>query len=232
MIALYQAEAVRRSMGNCLRPGGIDLTRRLLATARISPESRIFDAGCGPGTSLQLLKNDGYSNIFGIDRDFGFLTEARDSAIRTAQADLTRLPIADNSLDLILCECVWNLTDTKTVLREFRRVLKPSGLLLLADIYLRTPQASRQTWPVTTCLAGARPLPETLHEIESTGFLIEQVDDHTDLLKQAAAEFVFAYGSLQGFWQAVTGEPASAAQACSLSAAVRPGLFSILGKRL
>lgn len=216
---------MRAALGPALRPGGKTLTRRLLELAAPLPGSRVLDAGCGCGVTLGMLVGCGMRAL-GLDLNAGFLREAGRAGADVARADLNTLPIADRSLDLIVCECAWNLTDKERVLREFARVLRPGGVLALADIYVRGYQVGE--WPVRCCFAQATDLPTVLEQVSGAGFEIDVIEDHSALLKKTASDFVFRHGSLHGFWQAVTGDADLATAACSASKASKPGLFLLL----
>jgi SAM-dependent methyltransferase len=184
-----------------------------------------LDAGCGCGASLVLLEEYG-ARAVGLDLNAGFLRESSGRKLKVARADLAELPLPDGCADLILCECVWNLTDKERVLAEFLRVLRPGGVLALADIYARGYRAGE--WPVRCCFAQATDLQTVMEQVAGAGFEIDVVEEHTELLKKTAADFVFRHGSLHGFWQAVTGDPDLAVAACEASKAARPGLFLMM----
>ncbi|MFV0436294.1 MAG: DVU_1556 family methyltransferase [Desulfopila sp.] len=232
MTALYLSEPVRKGLGPCLRPGGAFLTHRILALVEPARQWRIVDAGCGTGASLAIMAGYGLTKVFGIDRDRGLLAEAGSSGQRVVRADLARLPLAAHSLDMILCECAWNLTDKARSLAEFARVLQPGGMLAVTDIYLRAgQQGERGNLPVHSCFAQATSLHTVRQQLRAAGFIISRVEDHTPLLTHTAAEFIFAHGSLMHFWQAVTGDAASGAAACDMLHSLRPGLFLLLASR-
>lgn len=222
---LYASAPVRATLGRALRPGGEKLTRRMLELAGPLRGGLALDAGCGCGTSLVLLEEHG-ARAVGLDLNAVFLRESRDRKLRVARADLAELPLPDGCLDLVLCECAWNLTDKEQVLAEFLRVLRPGGMLALADIYARGYRAGE--WPVRCCFAQATDLQTVMEQVSGAGFEIVVVEDHTELLKKTAADFVFRHGSLFGFWQAVTGDPDLATAACEASRATRPGLFLMM----
>jgi ubiquinone/menaquinone biosynthesis C-methylase UbiE len=185
-----------------------------------------LDAGCGCGASLVLLEEHG-ARAVGLDLNAGFLRESWERKLKVARADLAHLPLPDGCLDLVLCECAWNLTDKEQVLAEFLRVLRPGGMLALADIYARGYRAGE--WPVRCCFAQATDLQTVMDQVTGAGFEIDVVEDHTELLKKTAADFVFRHGSLHGFWQAVTGDPDLAQMACDASRVSKPGLFLLMG---
>ena len=222
---LYASAPVRASLGRALRPGGEKLTRRMLELAGPLRGGLALDAGCGCGASLALLEGYG-ARAVGLDLNAAFLRESRDRKLKVARADLGELPLPDGCLDLVLCECAWNLTDKGRVLSEFLRVLRPGGMLALADIYARGYRAGE--WPVRCCFAQATDLRTVMEQVAGAGFEIDVVEDHSELLKKTAADFVFRHGSLHGFWQAVTGDPELATAACEASRATRPGLFLLM----
>ena len=219
---LYASAPVRAALGRTLRPGGEALSRRMLQLAAPKPGSLALDAGCGCGATLGMLRMRG-ARAFGLDLSAGFLREAGADGHAVARADLAALPLPDAVLDLVVCECAWNLTDKERTLAEFSRVLKPGGVLALSDIYTRGYRSGE--WPLRCCFAQATDLQTVMEQVAGAGFEIDVVEDHTPLLKKTAADFVFRYGSLHGFWQAVTGDPDSAAAACAASKAAKPGLF-------
>ena len=223
---LYASAPVRASLGRALRPGGEKLTRRMLELAGPLQGGLALDAGCGCGASLALLEQHG-ARAVGLDLNAAFLRESRDRRLKVARADLAHLPLPDGCLDLVLCECVWNLTDKERVLAEFMRVLRPGGMLALADIYARGYRAGE--WPVRCCFAQATDLQTVMEQVAGAGFVIDVVEDHTESLKKTAADFVFRHGSLYGFWQAVTGDPVLAQMACDASRVSKPGLFLLMG---
>ena len=228
---LYQATAVRQGLGCSLRPGGDYLTRRILELTRPNAHQMVLDAGCGPGASLGLLRALGLHNSLGLDRDWPFLSEAKNDRLTVLQADLSRLPLADQKIDMVLCECAWNLTPKKNALAEFGRVLRPHGILAITDIFARSFDAVEGAWPVPCCFAGASDLETVRSLVVDAGFTVTLLEDHSRLLRETAAHFVFAHGSLHGFWLAVTGSSELAAQACRASQATKPGLFLLIAKR-
>ena len=233
MKPLYLTSSVRKGLGPCLRPGGETLTRLILAKLRPGPDHLVLDAGCGTGATLGILREHGVSRLVGLDLDTGLLSEARGYGARVARADLARLPLLSARMDMVLCECVWNLTDKLQVLKEFARVLRQGGTLALSDIYLRHSTAGSHTasWPSRSCFYQATDLATVREMIEEAGFEILVLEDHSRLLKQTAAEFVFAHGSLQGFWQAVLGDSERADAVCAAARATRPGLFLLIARR-
>jgi ubiquinone/menaquinone biosynthesis C-methylase UbiE len=232
MKPLYLAPSVRAGLGACLRPGGATLTRRIVDLIAPDTAGIALDAGCGLGASMTFLRQVGFRTVIGLDLEDELLREARKKHQCLARADLAHLPLPDSCLAMILCECVWNLTERRQVLREFARSLRPGGFLALTDIYARRGNNNNPpgTWPVRCCFSQATDLETVAGLVTAAGFEILILEDHTRLLTRTAAEFVFAHGSLQGFWQAVTGDTNQANAACAATAAIRPGLFLLIAR--
>jgi len=103
----------------------------------IAQGKRVLDAGCGVGWGSLLLLAGGAESVVGADISEDALAEARRRAGGTAlelqQADLQALPFADASFDLVTCfEAIEHVPDPDLALDEFRRVLRPDGVLLIS----------------------------------------------------------------------------------------------------
>lgn len=126
---------------------GILLER--LAWLELAPQL-VVDAGCGTGRALPLLQQQfPDAAIVGIDCSVAMLqiAGARSGNGLLAGADIAALPFAAHSVDLLLANLVlpW-VTDPVAVLAECRRVLSPSGLLLLSATGPATLQELRRAW--------------------------------------------------------------------------------------
>lgn len=129
------ASLLRQVTGACLRPGGLELTARGLALCGFKSGDTLLDLGCGPGASLGLLGSSGFRAL-GLDLSPAMAAEASAKGA-VVRADAARLPLADASLDGIVCECVLSLaSDKAAVLEQCARALKPGGRLVLSDITL------------------------------------------------------------------------------------------------
>jgi ubiquinone/menaquinone biosynthesis C-methylase UbiE len=103
--------------------------------------SVVVDVGCGYGRSFKLLKERfAAQRVIGVDVDRQILADAARQAkadgveVELMQASGSDLPIADQSADLVLChQTLHHFVDQEETLREIRRILKPGGLLLVAE---------------------------------------------------------------------------------------------------
>lgn len=112
---------------------------RLLDPQRLHPAT-MLDAGCGAGQAFALIRaRFAPDRLVAVDVDPRQLAHAERAAglgpdVELVCADLRELPIADASIDAILChQTLHHTCDQAAVLREMLRVLRPGGTLLLAE---------------------------------------------------------------------------------------------------
>src|SRR5918996_3736926 len=101
------------------------------------PKGVALDAACGTGRLSALLAERGH-RIIGVDSSPDMLARARERvpAGDFHLGDLSRLPVPDDSVDLIVCSlALTHVPDLKPVLAEFARVLRPGGHLMTCDIH-------------------------------------------------------------------------------------------------
>jgi SAM-dependent methyltransferase len=116
-----------------------DLER--LIPARKASYPVVLDAGCGQGKALgPLIEHFAPERVIGVDAEEKCLALARKEASRESvpielrRGDLAALDLPDASVDLVFChQTLHHLTRQEAALREFHRVLRPGGLLLLAE---------------------------------------------------------------------------------------------------
>jgi arsenite methyltransferase len=97
---------------------------------------------------------------------------------------IEKLPIDDNSVDLVISNCVLNLSlSQETVMREIHRILRPGGRMVISDIVVdreiaEADRNNEQLW--AECYTGAIPVSKLVKTYESLGFLgLTQLDEST-----------------------------------------------------
>ena len=167
-------------------PNGADLglgCGNPTAWASLRTGETVLDLGSGAGIdcflAAQLVGEGG--QVIGVDMTAAMIDRARDNAdeddIRNVEfrlGEIEHLPVADSTVDVVISNCVINLSpDKPQVFREIYRALKPGGRMMISDIVLLKPlpDSIRQSMEAhTACIAGASPKHEYLAMIEAAGF--------------------------------------------------------------
>jgi SAM-dependent methyltransferase len=158
------------------------------AVAGLKEGEIVLDLGAGAGIDCFLAssKVGPSGRVIGVDMTPEMVDRARENARKNGYTNvefrlgqIESLPAADNSVDVIISNCVINLSPEKDrVFREAYRVLKPGGRMLVSDIVLSKPlpQAIRESAEVyTACVAGAMLREDYLREIRTAGFRTVEV---------------------------------------------------------
>ena len=97
-------------------------SRAALSELRLDDCERVLDVGCGEGALTRVLREECPGEVIGCDRDGRLLAEFDGPRVR---ADAHRLPFADDSVDLVVCQALLiNLPDPERAVREFVRVAR------------------------------------------------------------------------------------------------------------
>jgi SAM-dependent methyltransferase len=102
------------------------------------PVGTALDAACGTGRHTGYLHQLGH-HVIGVDASPAMLAQARKHLpdVDFHEADLHRLPLADNAVDTVVCGlALAHVPDLAAVLAEFARVLRPGGHLVISDAHL------------------------------------------------------------------------------------------------
>ena len=153
------------------------------AIAALKSGETVLDLGSGAGFDCFLAARQvGESGqVIGVDMTPEMLSKARANAsnngflnVEFRLGEIEHLPVADNSIDVILSNCVINLsTDKPRVFEEAFRVLKPGGRLALSDIVALSelPEHLRDDLSLhAECMAGATPVAELAKMLQTAGF--------------------------------------------------------------
>lgn len=186
-----------------------------VALASLMPGEVVLDLGAGGGLDCFLAAQavgDGGS-VIGVDMTPEMVELARENATKGGYSNvdfrlgqIEALPVADNSVDVILSNCVINLSpEPERVFSEAFRVLKPGGRLMLSDLVSDLPVPDvllSSMGAIVSCLPVPRE--KYLGRMADAGFVdIEVNDEHsfkTDHLSQDSAigKAIAASGPLRG----------------------------------
>jgi SAM-dependent methyltransferase len=176
------------------------------ATANLRPGETVVDLGCGGGLDVFLAaaKVGPEGRAIGIDMTPEMIELARRNArkgpgggpfanVEFHLATIDNLPLADDSVDCIISNCVINLApDKQAVFREIARVLKPGGRLAVSDIALKQPlppEIGNDLLAYVGCVAGAIPIEDYRRDLLEAGFAhAEIIDTGSDLNVYTKAE--------------------------------------------
>jgi SAM-dependent methyltransferase len=173
-----------------------------VALASLKPGETVVDLGSGGGFDCFLAaKQVGETgHVIGVDMTPDMLGRARLNAdkmkttnVEFRLGEIENLPVADNTVDIIMSNCVINLSPDKTkVYREAYRILKPGGRLAIADIVATAPlpaEIQQNLALVSACVGGAATIDDTKAMLHEAGFVdikIKAKDESRELITQWA----------------------------------------------
>jgi len=183
------------------------------STAEISEDPAVFSLGCGiggaeeakPGESVLDIGSGAGHDVFtaakkvgiggwvtGVDMTEQMIKLSQENATRLGIKNVTfkfgnayELPVENNSIDLVLSNCVINLTiDKELTFREIHRVLKPNGRIIIQDVVSgdELPESlknEKDLW--NSCIAGAIPIEKYIGAITASGLTDIGIEESTPL---------------------------------------------------
>lgn len=171
-----------------------------VALASLKPGETVVDLGSGGGFDCFLAAREvgETGQVIGVDMTSDMISKARKNAEKmgTANVDfrlgeIENLPVADNYADIIMSNCVINLSpDKESVYRDAFRVLKPGGRLSISDIVAtaRLPETIQKDLElVSACVGGAATIDDTREIMEAIGYEDIRIvpNDHSrDLIRE------------------------------------------------
>jgi arsenite methyltransferase len=189
------------------------------ALIELTEGQTVLDLGSGGGIDVLLSARrvGPTGKVYGLDMTDEMLALARDNQrkagatnVEFLKGEIEHIPLPDSSVDVIISNCVINLSaDKARVLREAFRVLKPGGRFAVSDVVVRgdVPDAVRKSMELWVgCVAGA------LHENDYRTFLADagfesidvepwrvyQVEDATHFLTEAGLDVATLAGQVDG----------------------------------
>src|SRR5512142_1853933 len=189
--SILPEEAVKASLG-CGNP---------TALAELKPGETVLDLGSGGGIDVLLSARrvGPTGKAYGLDMTDEMLALARKNKLKAGATNveflrgtIEAIPLPDQAVDVIISNCVINLsTDKDKVLREAFRVLRSGGRFAVSDIVLRRelPEAARQSMQLWTgCVAGALIEGDYVQKLRNAGFTDVQVEPTRVYSKDDTAE--------------------------------------------
>lgn len=179
------------------------------ALVDLRPGETVLDLGSGGGIDVLLsAKRVGPSGrVYGLDMTDDMLALARENQrkagavnVEFLKGTIEAIPLPDQSVDVIISNCVINLSvDKDAVLREAFRVLKPGGRFAVSDVVIRgdvPPDVRRSLELWVGCVAGALRDEEYVSKLQASGFTeaavepwrIYQVEDARAFLAEAGVD--------------------------------------------
>jgi ubiquinone/menaquinone biosynthesis C-methylase UbiE len=177
------------------------------ALAQLNPGEVVLDLGSGGGIDVLLsARRVGTTGkAYGLDMTDEMLALANENKRKSGlenveflKGEIENIPLPDNSVDVIISNCVINLSaDKDRVLREAFRVLKPGGRFAISDVVTRgeiNPEIRKNILLWVSCIAGALDEKEYRDKLVAAGF--EQVEMEPTRIYKAedAREFLTAEG--------------------------------------
>jgi len=208
------------------------------ALAQLNPGEVVLDLGSGGGIDVLLSARrvGPAGKAYGLDMTDEMLALANDNKrkaglenVEFLKGEIEHIPLPDNSVDVVISNCVINLSaDKSQVLREAFRVLKPGGRFAVSDVVTRgeiSPEIRKSVLLWVGCVAGALEDVEYRRKLTAAGFeqieieptRIYKAEDARDLLAAEGVDLDAIAPQVDGkfmsaFVRAV--KPASTAKAC------------------
>jgi ubiquinone/menaquinone biosynthesis C-methylase UbiE len=174
------------------------------AIAALKPGETVLDLGSGAGFDCFLAADQvgSLGKVIGVDMTPEMLAKARENARRGGYenvefrlGEIEHLPAADNSVDVILSNCVINLSpDKASVYREAFRVLKPGGRLAISDM-VATAEMPQTVQEDLACYCGcitgaisAADLREVVAEVGFESIQIKPKEESREFIREWAPE--------------------------------------------
>jgi len=189
----YAQAALRASLG-CGNP---------TALAKLNPGDVVLDLGSGGGIDVLLSARRvaPHGKAYGLDMTDEMLAPANENKrkagienVEFLKGEIERIPLPDNSVDVVISNCVINLSSDKDrVLREAFRVLKPGGRFAVSDVVTRgeiPAEIRRNVLLWVGCIAGALEETEYSQKLAAAGFAQIEIEPTRIYRIEDAREFL------------------------------------------
>jgi arsenite methyltransferase len=177
------------------------------ALAKLNVGETVLDLGSGGGIDVLLsAKRVGPTGkAYGLDMTDEMLALANENKrkagvdnVEFLKGEIEHIPLPDNSVDVVISNCVINLSaDKDAVLREAFRVLKPGGRFAVSDVVTRgevLPEIRKSVLLWVGCIAGALEENEYLNKLAAAGFVETEVEPTRIYRVEDARQFLASEG--------------------------------------
>jgi SAM-dependent methyltransferase len=170
------------------------------AIASLQPGETVLDLGSGGGFDCFLAAKavGPAGRVIGVDMTPAMVSTARENAAKSKAdnvefrlGEIEHLPVADSSVDVIISNCVINLSPEKPkVFKEIFRALKPGGRLAVADVVATAPlpdDVKKDLELHAGCVAGASRIGEVESMLTQAGFTdisVKPIDASRELIRE------------------------------------------------
>lgn len=189
-----------------MRPSRLKLIADAVRIAGLSDTHTLLEVGCGSGVAAVFLSQEYGCNVVGIDSSERMIALAARQAeaeklaynVKFLVADAANLPFPDSIFDTIICEAVFStIVDKERAAKEFRRVLRSGGKLLILDFVLRKEIKKELQSQVSflPCLARTRQLEGYIRLFEQVGFQNSYIEDYPQEVKRTGWWIAYTSGS-------------------------------------
>ena len=177
------------------------------ALAKLNAGETVLDLGSGGGIDVLLSARrvGPAGKAYGLDMTDEMLALANENKkkagvenVEFLKGEIEHIPLPDNSVDVVISNCVINLSSDKdAVLREAFRVLKPGGRFAVSDVVTRgemLPEIRRSVLLWVGCIAGALEENDYLGKLKGTGFSEAEIEPTRIYHVEDAREFLSGQG--------------------------------------
>src|SRR5450631_1480240 len=177
------------------------------ALAQLNPGEIVLDLGSGGGIDVLLSARrvGATGKAYGLDMTDEMLALARENQrkagvenVEFLKGEIESIPLPDNSVDVVISNCVINLSaDKDRVLREAFRVLKPGGRFAVSDVVTRgaVPDAVRKSMLLWVgCIAGALEETDYIAKLKKAGFGDASIEPTREYNVEDARQFLTEAG--------------------------------------
>ena len=177
------------------------------ALAQLNPGDTVLDLGSGGGIDVLLSARrvGPTGKAYGLDMTDEMLALANENTkkagvenVEFLKGEIEHIPLPDNSVDVVISNCVINLSSDKdAVLREAFRVLKPGGRFAVSDVVTRgemLPEIRKSVLLWVGCIAGALEENDYLSKLKSAGFSEAEIEPTRIYRVADAREFLSGQG--------------------------------------